>query len=62
MLFFKACPRCRGDLHTASDIYGAYKECLHCGYIQDLVLEGLQKAGQDIIEKATAGESRGKAA
>ncbi len=62
MLYFKACPRCRGDLHMASDMWGAYKECLHCGYIEDLYQEGLHKAGQDIVEKASAGESRGKAA
>ena len=36
MLEFKACPRCRGDLHENRDIYGTYKECLQCGYMADM--------------------------
>ena len=36
MVFFKSCPRCHGDMHINYDIYGDYKECLHCGLMQDL--------------------------
>ena len=36
MVHLKACPRCRGDMHTERDVYGAYKECLQCGYMVDL--------------------------
>ena len=36
MIFFKACPRCSGDMHVNRDIYGDYKECLNCGNMQDL--------------------------
>jgi len=36
MIFFKACPRCNGDMHINRDIYGDYKECLNCGNMQDL--------------------------
>ena len=36
MLHFKACPRCGGDIHVNSDVYGEYKECLQCGMIQDI--------------------------
>lgn len=36
MLLYKACPRCRGDMHTNSDIYGEYKECLQCGLMEDV--------------------------
>lgn len=36
MLYFKACPRCRGDMHINRDIYGNYKECLQCGFMLDL--------------------------
>ena len=36
MLDFKACPRCRGDMHGGSDMYGSYKECLQCGHVVDL--------------------------
>ena len=32
---FKSCPRCRGDLHYESDIYGKYLTCLQCGYSLD---------------------------
>lgn len=36
MLEFKACPRCRGDVHTNRDMYGTYRECLQCGYMVDV--------------------------
>jgi|ETN01SMinimDraft_4_1059930.scaffolds.fasta_scaffold42070_2 DNA-directed RNA polymerase subunit M/transcription elongation factor TFIIS len=36
MIFFRACPRCSGDMHVNRDIYGDYKECLNCGNMQDL--------------------------
>ena len=36
MLKLKACPRCKGDLHSHRDMYGSYDECLQCGYMQDI--------------------------
>ena len=36
MIFFKSCPRCKGDMHINSDIYGEYKECLNCGNMLDI--------------------------
>ena len=36
MMLPKACPRCRGDLHANSDSYRSYRQCLQCGYLQDL--------------------------
>jgi len=36
MVLFKACPRCRGDLHVNRDMYGEYRECLQCGYMEDV--------------------------
>jgi hypothetical protein len=36
MIKFKACPRCRGDIHIAEDIFGKYLSCLQCGYLKDL--------------------------
>tara|TARA_B100000749_G_C18237957_1_gene387110 strand:+ start:197 stop:382 length:186 start_codon:yes stop_codon:yes gene_type:complete len=36
MLKLKACPRCKGDLHSNRDMYGSYDECLQCGYMQDI--------------------------
>ena len=37
MLHLKACPRCKGDIKTNKDMYGEYKECLQCGYMEDIV-------------------------
>ncbi len=31
--FFKACPKCRGDMYLDEDVYGAYGKCLQCGRI-----------------------------
>ena len=36
MIFFKECPRCTGDMHVNSDIYGKYKECLLCGLMLEM--------------------------
>lgn len=36
MIEFKACSRCRGDVKISEDIYGAYKQCLQCGRLQDV--------------------------
>ncbi len=32
MLWLKGCPKCHGDLHLDSDVYGAYIACVQCGY------------------------------
>lgn len=37
MLTLKACPRCRGDVHSNRDMYGHYRVCLQCGHMVDLV-------------------------
>ena len=36
MMLLKGCPRCHGDLHVNTDMYGAYVKCLQCGYMKDL--------------------------
>ena len=36
MLYLRSCPRCKGDMHSNRDMYGAYKECLQCGHMVDL--------------------------
>lgn len=33
MFWFQACPRCRGDIYQARDIYGFYRACVQCGHI-----------------------------
>ena len=40
LLYLKSCPRCRGDMCSDKDYYGAYKMCLQCGYMIDLDREG----------------------
>ena len=32
MFWLKSCPRCHGDLHESSDIYGSYIDCFQCGH------------------------------
>ncbi len=39
MVDYRACPKCRGDMHTRRDTFGAFKECIQCGLMQDLELE-----------------------
>ena len=34
-IFFKACPKCKGDIVTDHDIYGRYIRCLQCGRSED---------------------------
>ncbi|MBM3947765.1 MAG: hypothetical protein FJ312_00710 [SAR202 cluster bacterium] len=36
MVHFKSCPRCKGDMHINTDMYGSYKECLMCGHMVNL--------------------------
>ncbi len=36
MVNFKACPRCKGDMHSNRDMYGEYRECLQCGYMENI--------------------------
>jgi hypothetical protein len=33
MLWFKACPKCQGDLALQQDVFGNYVGCLQCGFI-----------------------------
>ncbi len=50
MVFLKACPKCRGDLAMASDIYGDFLECLQCGLIKDRAKQtatGARRAASD---------------
>ena len=56
MIEFKACSRCRGDVRINEDIYGAYKQCLQCGRIQDM------QAVQTGAEKREPVGSRSRAA
>lgn len=33
MIWFKSCPKCKGDVTNTRDYYGSYEFCLQCGYI-----------------------------
>ena len=46
MFFFKACPKCHGDLYLDSDGYGTFLECLQCGLLRDLVDQEIGVAGR----------------
>jgi DNA-directed RNA polymerase subunit M/transcription elongation factor TFIIS len=36
MLYLKGCPRCHGDLYLDRDSHGTFRQCLQCGWIQDV--------------------------
>lgn len=36
MIYFKACPKCHGDLTINRDGYGAFVSCLQCGFMRDI--------------------------
>lgn len=40
MMWLRACPRCRGDLHLESDRFGKFVSCLQCGTILNESEEG----------------------
>ncbi len=37
MYWLKSCPKCQGDLCLEQDHYGAFKTCLQCGYLRELI-------------------------
>ncbi len=63
MVMFKACPRCEGDMHVNSDMYGEYRECLMCGFMSDIQkpsMLGIKMAG--VKKKVTKRGGRTKTA
>ena len=36
MIYFSACPKCRGDLTIGQDSYGSFISCLQCGFMRDI--------------------------
>ena len=45
MMYFKACPKCHGDLVSGGDMHGDYVSCFQCGYMRDVPAEGVRKTG-----------------
>ena len=35
MMYFRACPKCHGDVVFERDVYGNYLACLQCGLVID---------------------------
>lgn len=52
MMMLKGCPRCRGDLRIDRDNYGEYKQCVQCGYMQDLDSRAVHTAAAKTEKKA----------
>ena len=53
MVFYKSCPKCHGDMDQRQDMYGDFRECLQCGYTQEVgrrpegtLVEGLSHQSQ----------------
>ncbi|MBI4340282.1 MAG: hypothetical protein HY680_10095 [Chloroflexi bacterium] len=51
MIYFKACPRCQGDMKINHDLYGRFLECLQCGHEINLKDEA---GGSSLWAAATA--------
>ncbi len=50
MLVLKGCPRCRGDVTYNSDYYGVYKQCIQCGYLEDVDTSREQVAAVAVVK------------
>lgn len=37
MIYLKSCPKCHGDLYLDRDHHGPFRQCLQCGFLQDIV-------------------------
>ncbi|MBM3942826.1 MAG: hypothetical protein FJ316_07885 [SAR202 cluster bacterium] len=54
MIKFKACPKCRGDIYVAQDMFGRYLNCLQCGYLKDIPEEPVarpRRTGGMVVEE-----------
>lgn len=36
MIYFRACPKCRGDMKTEEDAFGRFLSCQQCGKLVEL--------------------------
>ena len=53
MIYFKACPRCRGDMTLTGDHYGWFKECLMCGYEVDVDGDSGKEIAASVVAEVT---------
>ena len=56
MVYYRSCPKCRGDMHTRRDFYGDFRECLQCGLMQDLEIKPDSDAEVDKMNVLQAGK------
>lgn len=56
-VYYRACPRCHGDLQVNKDVYGEYKECLQCGYMLD-TLDKIKRNDNYHLSKEKSGGKR----
>ena len=56
MVWYKSCPKCgRGDLMLERDTYGWFRQCVQCGYLEDLrVAEKSASVPQLVAERQQA--------
>ena len=63
MVYYKSCPKCRGDMHIRKDVYGDFKECIQCGLLQDLIerpameFAGVQASGTSNKRQGNKGKA-----
>ncbi len=65
MVHFKSCPRCKGDMHINTDMYGSYKECLMCGYmvnLREVAMADMAVAKQTVMKTQTVLKTKKRAA
>jgi DNA-directed RNA polymerase subunit M/transcription elongation factor TFIIS len=65
---FRACKRCGGDMSYECDIYGWFRQCLQCSYLEDLSSEAAAEAAKkreeapELVAEAVKKDSRAKEA
>ena len=47
IICLKACKRCSGDMSHESDIYGWFRQCLQCSYLEDFSSEAVGEAAKE---------------
>ncbi len=58
MLMLKACKKCHGDMYLQSDTYGQFKQCLQCGFVQDMDAQPAVAAQTPMVSAKTAAANK----
>jgi len=55
MLQLKSCPKCSsGDLAIDRDVYGWFRQCIQCSYIEDMSDVAVKQIAARVKNRATA--------